>query len=568
MSWWAHLRLRTKIFLPFAALLLAVLLVTLWLVDAAQRAQIERSLRRQLVVAADVFHDRVADRLQRLGGSTALLAADFALKRAIATQDPDTLASVAYNYRTRMGLDLLWITDAAGALLATSGIEEQTDVPLAERSPVGEAVRAQAATAAIGEIGDRLFELVATPVVAPEPIAYLLAGDAIDDRVAEALENVTGPKISFLAGDLLFASSWDEARREELFPGGRVAEWVRPAVGRPFLLDVGGERWLSVLVPIEARLRAPLLALVQESYDRALEPLRALRRRIALIGALALSAALAVGAAIAAGIAAPIRRLASATRRVLAGDFDSRLGLRREDEIGALGRAFDEMTAGLAERERVKDTFGRFVSREIAEHVLSDRTTLDGERRSVTILFQDVRGFTTLAERTEPATLVGVVNQLFTAMVAAVEAEGGTVRQFTGDGVMALFGAPLRHNDDPARAVRAALGMVERLPTLNQRLAADGIPPLRIGVGIHTGEVVTGCVGPDSRREYGIVGDAVNTASRIEGLTKELGVTILASAATVAHLDASFATGRRAVLPIRGKEDRVEVVEILTPSPS
>jgi adenylate cyclase len=563
MSWWAHLRLRTKIFLPFAALVLAVLLTTLWLVDAALRAQAERSLRQQLVVAGEVFRERVGDRLQRLGASTSLLAADFALKRAIATQDPDTLESVAYNYRTRMGLDLLWITDAEGRLLAVSGVDAEPNTPLADRSPVAEAVAAGASTAAIAAIAGRLFELVATPVVAPEPIAYLLAGNAIDDRTAVALESATGPQVSFLAADQLFATSWQAPRREELFPGDRVPPRVRPTVGRPFLLGVGGERWLSVLVPVEARLPAPLLALVQQSYDRALEPLAALRRRMALIGALALAAALAVGAAIAAGIAAPIRSLVTATRRILAGDFANRLGLRREDEIGALGRAFDEMTAGLQERERVKDTFGRFVSREIAEHVLGDSTALDGERRPVTILFQDVRGFTTLAEHTEPTILVGVVNQLFTAMVAAVEQEGGTVRQFTGDGVMALFGAPLRHDDDPARAVRAALGMLARLPGLNERLQSDGLPALRIGVGIHTGDVVTGCVGPDSRREYGIVGDAVNTASRIEGLTKEMGATILVSAATAAHLDSSFRTGRRAVLPVRGKEEPVEVVEVL-----
>jgi len=565
MSGWSRLRLRTKIFLPLAALVLGALLTTLWLVDAAVRAQVEDSLRRQLVVAGEVFRERVGDRLKRLGASTSLLAADFALKRAIVTRDPDTLASVALNYRERMNLDLLWILDTGGHVLAVSGAEEGHETSLAAISPVREAIAGGGATAAIAEIADHLYELVATPVLAPEPLAYLLSGNLIDDRTAIALESATGPEVTFLAGDELFATSWGAPQRHQLFPEEHVPAHIHPTVGKTFLLDVDGERWLSVLVPIEARLSEPLFALIQQSYDRALAPLAALRRRIALIGALALAGALAVGAAIAAGIAAPIRTLVTATRRVLAGDFAHRLGLRRTDEIGALGRAFDEMTAGLEERERVKDTFGRYVSRDIAEHVLH-HTALDGERREVTILFQDVRRFTTLAEHTEPSTLVGVVNQLFTAMVAAVEEQGGTVGKFTGDGVMALFGAPLHHDDDPARAVRAALGMVARLPALNERLRKDGFPALHIGVGIHTGEVVTGCVGPDSRREYGIVGDAVNTASRIEGLTKEVGATILVSAATAAQLDGSFRIGRRAVLPVRGKEQPVEVVEILTPA--
>ncbi len=110
-------------------------------------------------------------------------------------------------------------------------------------------------------------------------------------------------------------------------------------------------------------------------------------------------------------------------------------------------------------------------------------------------------------------------------MVAAVEAQGGVIRQFTGDGVMALFGAPVQHDDDPARAVRAALDMVARLPALNARLAAERLPPLRIGIGIHTGDVVAGRIGPDQRSEYSVVGDAANLASRIEGLNKEMDTT-------------------------------------------
>jgi len=200
---------------------------------------------------------------------------------------------------------------------------------------------------------------------------------------------------------------------------------------------------------------------------------------------------------------------------------------------------------------------------DVAAAVLSGSLPLDGERREVTILFQDVRGFTTLAEHADPPVLVRIVNALFTEMVAAVEAEGGIIRVFTGDGVMALFGAPVAHQDDPARAVRAALDMMARLPALSARVEAEGLPPLRIGVGIATGEVIVGRMGPDARSEYNVVGDAANLASRIEGLNKELGTTILISVATAAQLGAEFHLGRRATLPVKGKELPVEVVEVL-----
>jgi adenylate cyclase len=128
---------------------------------------------------------------------------------------------------------------------------------------------------------------------------------------------------------------------------------------------------------------------------------------------------------------------------------------------------------------------------------------------------------------------------------------------------MALFGAPVQHDDDPERAVRAALDMVARLPALNAQLEAEGLPALRIGVGIHTGEVVAGRMGPDERSEYSVVGDAPNLASRVEGLTKEMQTAILVSGATAARLGADIRLGRRAVLPVRGKEQPVEVVEVL-----
>jgi adenylate cyclase len=181
----------------------------------------------------------------------------------------------------------------------------------------------------------------------------------------------------------------------------------------------------------------------------------------------------------------------------------------------------------------------------------------------VSILFQDIRGFTSLSEKLDPADLLQVLNLFFTEVVAAVEAEGGVVKQFTGDGVMALFGAPVAHPDDPERAVRAALRMVGQLGGLNARLHTRQVPPLRIGVGIHTGEVVAGRIGPDERVEYGVVGDAVNLASRIEGLTKEVQATILVSKVTADRLGAQFRRGRAAILPVKGKAQPVEVVEII-----
>lgn len=568
--WWARQRLRARIFVPYALLIIGLLLATLWLINAAVGGWVERSLSAQFAVTGRVFGALLDERAARLSGITSVLARDFAFKRAVATYDTATLRSMADNAQYR-DVDLLWITDPDGTLLADFAGRVAAGARVADTPPLAAALAAagSGAGAAIAALDGRLLQLVAAPVLGPGqvPIGYLLAGEAIDDDTARALQRDTGPAVSFATASALYASSLPAERRTALFPAtpadGPLATPLRSGAPATMLVELAGERILTGIVPIVTPLDPPLYAVIQHSYDRALGPLRHLPERVMLIGAASLAAGLLIGAAIAAGIAAPLQTLVAAMRRVLAGDFGHRVTLRRGDEIGFLAGAFNEMVAGLAERERIKETFGRFVSRDVAAAVLDGALPLAGERREVTILFQDVRGFTGIAERTDPTVLVRMINHLFTEMVAAVEAQGGVIRQFTGDGVMALFGAPVQHTDDPARAVRAALDMTARLPALNRAFAAEGLPQLRIGIGIHTGEVVAGRMGPDERSEYSVVGDAPNVASRIEGLTKETGATILVSGATAARLGPDIRLGRRAVLPLRGKEQPVEVVEVL-----
>ena len=568
MTWWARRRLRTRILLPFALLIVGVLLATLWVGTAAVGAWVEASLRRQFDVTANVFGTLLAERAGRLRSETSLLAADFALKRALATYDPDTLLSVAQNQRERLDVDLLWIADDRSRLLAAAGGGMTPGRDVAGLPPLPRVAESGEAEVAVTEVDGRLMQLVATPVLAPAPIGYLLAGKAIDDGTAATLGSTTETRISFLTPAHVFASSLASAERAEALPleGGKLARHLGTsgdAARTTFVVRARGARMLSVLIPIPAELPQPLFALVQASYDEALGPLGALPQWVTGIGLVALVLALVVGGVIASGIAAPLASLAQAMGAVLAGDLTRRVTLARTDEVGFLARAFNAMVSGLAERERLAALFGRFVSRDVADALLRGEVALGGERRPVTILFQDVRGFTTIAERTSPDVLVRVVNRLFTEMVDAVELEGGVIRQFLGDGVMALFGAPVQHDDDPRRAVRAALGMVARLPALNASLASEGIPPLRIGIGIHTGDVIAGEIGPDRRSEYGVVGDAVNLASRIEGLTRDLGVSILISGETARRLGDGFPLGRSHVLPVRGKSEPVEVVEVV-----
>ena len=571
MSGWARSRLRTRIFIAFSALVLAALAATLGFTQFVIGRDAERKLREELVTTGEVFERLLRERATRLQTNSALLARDFALKRIIATHfepstyDAATLASAAESYRARISADLFWITDDAGRILVALPEARTPGGSQAGISPLQDALATGMSSSGVSEIDGAVHQLVATPVFAPDVIGYLVLGQPVDDAFARQLKEATRSDISFLTAERVYASSWPLDARDRYLPPPAARGPLLQDVDRERirLLEQGNERFLSLAMPVAASLPQSLYALVQGSYDRAIAPLRALQWRIAAIGGAALLVALGIGIGIARGITSPLQALVSGMREVVRGNLGYRSRIDREDEIGFLARSFNEMIAGLEERARIKDTFGRFVSHDVAEAVLGGNVPLGGERRQVTILFQDIRGFTRLSEGLDPAATLKLLNRFFTEVVGAVEAQGGVVKQFTGDGVMALFGAPQAHPDHAERAVHAALGIVRRLADLNAEFGREAMAPLAIGIGIDSGEVVAGLIGPDNRVEYGVVGEPVNLANRIESLTRELQATVLVSRRIADGLGAGFVRGRASTLPVKGRREPVEVVEIL-----
>jgi len=568
MRWWARSRLRTKIFLAFSALILAVLLATLWITQFVINRQVQNTLRQELLTTGQVFQQLLKERAERLRTNSTLLAGDFALKKVlapVAEYDTETLASVALNYQQRIGVDLLWITDEEGRLRADSTGELQSGRIITSLSPLTDALRTSDATTAITEVGGTLFQLVAVPVLGPDVIGFLLLGQEINDTLAQQLEKDTGSQVSFLTLSQVFASSWSTRARAQLFPDSRVpSDLVQKTTQETFVLTLAGERLLSIVVPVEAHLSSPLFVVMQRSYDAALVPFYTLRRRIVGIGIGALFVTLSLGIGLANGITAPVRTLVAGMQEVVRGNLRQRLQVRREDEIGFLARSFDDMVTGLEEKEKIRDVMQKVVSPEIAHELLQRGVTLGGEMREATILFADIRGFTTLSEGMPPPELLSFLNEYFSRISRIIDHEKGVIDKYIGDEVMAIFGAPLSSSDHAVRAVTAAVEMLKELEQFNDEHQRP--MPLRIGIGIATGPVVAGNVGSPERLNYTVLGDTVNVASRLQGLTKEYNVPLIVSGTTYESVAARFSCRLLGKVAVRGRQQETALytVEMLT----
>jgi adenylate cyclase len=224
-------------------------------------------------------------------------------------------------------------------------------------------------------------------------------------------------------------------------------------------------------------------------------------------------------------ISEPIAELRRATKRLGAGDFGTRAPVVTTDETGDLARAFNEAAAGLAERERIREAFGTYVDREVAEHILREGTSLAGEEVEVTMLFLDIRGFTTFAERLTAPEVVATLNRLFARIVPIIHEQGGHVDKYVGDGLLAVFGAPRRQDDHADQALVAGLEIAAAV-------ADEFGEELSVGVGLNSGPVVAGNVGGAGRLEFSVIGDAVNVAARVESATRQTGDAVLIAGRT------------------------------------
>jgi len=303
-----------------------------------------------------------------------------------------------------------------------------------------------------------------------------------------------------------------------------------------------------------------VIAEVQE--DKAFEIANQMKRRALLLASAILCFAICCGYLMSETITRPIEKLAVAANQIAQGNFEVTLQPKGNDEVANLSRTFEKMIEGLKERDRVKGIFGKFHNKEIAEKILSGEVKLGGERKEAAILFTDLRGFTAFSDSLKPEEVVEMLNEYMTRMVAIIAKNSGVVDKFVGDAIFAVWGVPDSKPNDASNALTACLEMRTELSKLNQLRISRRQEPLRIGMGLHFGDVTAGNIGSSERMEYTVIGDAVNVASRIESKTKELGTDLLVSKVIASKLGKAFLFQSSGLAELRGKSKAIELYRV------
>ena len=293
---------------------------------------------------------------------------------------------------------------------------------------------------------------------------------------------------------------------------------------------------------------------------------RAAQIALAVTLMLLLSGALAYAGAHA--TSGPLLRIAETVSRLAGGDFSARLKVTSSDEIGQVQQAVNDMAQELERGLFAKNTFKRFVSPTVVERLLKDPALLrlGGERRVMTVLFSDIAGFTTLAEKMQPEALVELLNEYLSAMTLCVFAREGTLDKYEGDAMMAFWGAPLEQPDHADKACLAALDLQSALAALNGAWSRRGLPSLEMRVGVNTGPMVVGNIGSMIKMDYTALGDAVNLASRLEGANRAYGTKILAGEWTYRAAKDAVEAREIDLITVKGRGDAERVYEILAPA--
>jgi adenylate cyclase len=565
---------RSELLLLIIGLFALVLAAVFFAVNQANQTNARTHLEEALSITTFAFQRDLEARDNVLIEKGRLLSADFAFKEAVITDDHDTILSVLENHRMRVGANVMMLATMDGRVIADTLHPKLAHNPWTLKTLQASAEQTETGEAnGIQLLDGKPYQLVILPLFTPEPTAWIAIGFEVKDAFSQKLAEQTHSQVSLLysydftdskdAAWLTLSSTLAVSDQKDLLAHLQKMgkSNLRPSRNVEDV-HLGGESFLSRILMIQGSGEGHTIAVLQRSLNKVLEPFMKLRNIMLGLFGLGLMFAVISIFYIARSLSRPLESLTQTVKKIDEGDYQQTDILHRKDEIGTLSSAVNRMSKGLKERDQVRNLLGKVVSPEIATELLSKKIDLGGENRQATILFSDIRKFTGFCEKSEPKEILNLLNRYLGGMTKAIESHKGVIDKYIGDAIMALFGVPVELDNAPEQSINAALAMVNALDVLNKELEKEALDPIHMGIGINTDMVVAGNMGSVNRLNYTVIGDGVNVASRLEGLTKYFGVSIIVSESTAMACPDIIFRDLGSVL-VKGKEKGIRVYEPL-----
>ncbi len=570
---------RTRLLVFLLALLIPVLVGIYVYVTFQNQRYTDDTIDSYLQIGADVFDFSREEHKNTLLTLTGTLTRDWGFRNAFGAGDRATVQDATQTLldRSRGSAHMMLIASMSGEVLVDTSAQGMAYLEGGWQALVDEArAHPEGIADAILTINDVPYQMTVVPLFLPTPVAWIFAGFAMDNSFVETVKQSVASEVSIVRYLREFPVGTETAVIASTLSG---ADQVLLVEGLDPALDSETQRLRLTDSDHGSLVRRlyggagdalEIVAVIQRSYRENEENLSVFQTRLLQFSVLVLLFSVAVSIMLSRTVTRPVLTLARRVGQIERGQFRNQGDgdpVRGRDEIAQLSSAVERMASGLEEKERVRNLLGKVVSREIAEELLNSPVELGGEERVVSVLFADLHGFTQLCEGESPARILVLLNHYLSGITDAIERCGGVVDKFSGDAVMALFGAPVAHDDDPDRAASAILAVTQAIVDVNDSIASGG-RVIKAGIGLHTGLVVAGNMGSESRLNYSVIGDTVNTAARLESITRHYGVSNLVSDVSRNACSGSFEWREIDLVRVKGRREPIRIHELLGPKGS
>ncbi len=551
------------------------------------RAQIEakaiKNIKRDFTITKAMVSSLMEDRLTRLNEIAAGLSGNELIRVILTdeTLDKVTCDDIVENeiLTKYPKLSMLYVANADGKGLAINRASKDLGYLLPRQNFYRASLEGRPGAGFLIH-RNRSIQIMAFPLTIgmadfEEVIGIIVVGLTWSKEDLARIKAVSQADLAFFQKNEIILSTDLQLINDRYSPKQVFATFLNNASNRssfaePAVVPISNERFLHLSIWDDSEVLPPYI--IAKSLDRQLAFVKKLEQIITHFGAGGIAVGLLVSFLLALSVSRPIDALRAGTLEVERGNYKHRVNIKTRDEFSQLSKAFNQMVQGLSEKERIRGVMNKVVSTEIADEILKSELQLGGEERTATILFSDIRGFTTLSEGLNPVELLDLLNAYFTKVSGCIDAHRGNIDKYLGDAIMALFGVPVTRNCDAKDAILAALDMIEALNEFNRTLEKERGRAIRVGVGINTGPLVAGLMGASNRMEYTVLGDEVNLAARLEGLTKQYGVQIIISESSFNSLqeclepnaDPEIKVRELDVVQVKGKSSPIKIYQVFT----